>query len=126
MLLIPRQRTRKYHAEAVRRVTAGTAATGTGETWVDMATARGSRDRPRSSSGRRDGRSDIFRCIVLCENCNASECNKRMWYQLDNHQSHLCETCLRTTKLGPCGANHASEVASYAMAGLIFPFRVDG
>ena len=45
--------------------------------------------------GRWDGRNDIFRCIMLCENCHASECNKRMWYQLDNHESHLCETCLR-------------------------------
>ena len=27
--------------------------------------------------------------------CHASECNKRMWYQLDSHKSHLCETCLR-------------------------------
>ena len=45
--------------------------------------------------GRWDGRNDIFRCIVICQRCNASECNKRMWYQIDNHNSHMCETCLR-------------------------------
>ena len=45
--------------------------------------------------GRWDGRNDIFRCIVICQRCNASECNKRMWYQIDNHSSHMCEVCLR-------------------------------
>ena len=45
--------------------------------------------------GRWDGRNDIFRCIVICQRCNASECNKRMWYQIDNHTSHMCEVCLR-------------------------------
>ena len=34
-------------------------------------------------------------CVVVCQLCNASECNKRMWYQLDNHDSHFCERCLR-------------------------------
>ena len=48
--------------------------------------------------GRGDGRNDIFRCTVLCESCNANECNKRMWYQLDNHDSHLCESCLQDHK----------------------------
>ena len=48
--------------------------------------------------GRWDGRNDIFRCIVLCESCNARGCNMRMWYQLDNHDSHLCESCLRDHK----------------------------
>ena len=48
--------------------------------------------------GRWDGHIDIFRCIVLCRNCHASECNKRMWYKLDNHESHLGETCLRDHK----------------------------
>ena len=45
--------------------------------------------------GRWDGHNQIFRCIVVCQTCNASECNKRMWYQLDNHDSHMCERCLR-------------------------------
>ena len=45
--------------------------------------------------GRWDGHNQIFRCIVVCQRCHASECNKRMWYQLDNHDSHLCERCLR-------------------------------
>ena len=44
--------------------------------------------------GRWDGRNDTFRC----ESCNASGCNKRMWHQLDNHDSHLCESCLRDHK----------------------------
>ena len=48
--------------------------------------------------GRWDGRNDIFRCIVICEDCGASECNKRMRYQLDNHDSHLCERCLHDHK----------------------------
>ena len=45
--------------------------------------------------GRWDGHNQIFRCIVVCQICNASKCNKRMWYQLDNHDSHMCERCLR-------------------------------
>ena len=45
--------------------------------------------------GRWDGHNQIFRYIVVCQICNASECNKRMWYQLDNHDSHMCERCLR-------------------------------
>ena len=45
--------------------------------------------------GRWDGHNWIFRCIVICQRCNASECTKRNWYQLDNHDSHMCERCLR-------------------------------
>ena len=47
---------KRSDAEAARRVAAGTAATGTGETWVAMATARGLRDRPRSPSRPAKGR----------------------------------------------------------------------
>ena len=54
--------------------------------------------------GRWDGRNDIFRCIDICQRCNASECNKRMWYQIDNHTSHMC-VCA-TTKLGRCTARY--------------------
>ena len=68
-------------------------------TLVRIPDTRFIRYRPSAQGlGRWDGRNDIFRCLVLCENCNASECNKRMWYQLDNYESHLCETCLRDHK----------------------------
>ena len=45
--------------------------------------------------GRWDGFNSILRCIVICQRCGNSECNKRMWYQLDNHDSQNCERCLR-------------------------------
>ena len=53
------ERAKRSDAEAARRVAAGTAAKGTGETWVDMATAKGSRDRPRSPSRPTKGRGKI-------------------------------------------------------------------
>ena len=45
--------------------------------------------------GRWDGFNSIFRCIVICQRCGESECDKRMWCQPDNHDSHMCERCLR-------------------------------
>ena len=49
-------RQKRSDAEAARRVAAGTAATGAEESWVNVATARGRRDRPRSPSRPAKGR----------------------------------------------------------------------
>ena len=39
--------------------------------------------------GRWDGHNSIFRCIVIRQRCGDSECNKRMWYQLDRRRLGL-------------------------------------
>ena len=35
----------------------------------------------------------IFRCAMVCTACRARACNRRMWYKLDDHDSHLCHSC---------------------------------
>ena len=35
----------------------------------------------------------IFRCAMVCTACRARACNRRMWYKLDDHDSHLCDSC---------------------------------
>ena len=48
--------------------------------------------------GRWDARNRIFRCIVRCPECTSDACNRRMWYMLDYHDSHLCEDCKDTRR----------------------------
>ena len=80
--------------------------------------------------GRWDGRSDIFRCIVICENCDASECNKRMWYQLITTPFTYVRGVCETTKLGLCSTRDGTGQRLHAMLQAISytdsSFRVDG
>ena len=45
--------------------------------------------------GRWDSHNQIFRCIVLCPACRARACNRRMWWTLDTHCLHFCDSCKR-------------------------------
>ena len=45
--------------------------------------------------GRWDSHNQIFRCVVLCPACRARACNRRMWWALDTHCPHFCDSCKR-------------------------------
>ena len=51
-------------------------------------------DQPlRTAVGHWDPDNAIFRCAMVCPACRARACNRRMWYKLDDHDSHLCDSC---------------------------------
>ena len=47
----------------------------------------------RTAVGHWDPDNAIFRCAMVCTSCRARACNRRMWYKLDDHDSHLCDSC---------------------------------
>ena len=47
----------------------------------------------RTAVGHWDPDNAIFRCAMVCPACRARACNRRMWYKLDDHDSHLCDFC---------------------------------
>ena len=47
----------------------------------------------RTAVGHWDPDNAIFRCAMICPACRARACNRRMWYKLDDHDSHLCDSC---------------------------------
>ena len=47
----------------------------------------------RTAVGHWDPDNAIFRCAMVCTACRARACNRRMWYKLDDHDSHLCDSC---------------------------------
>ena len=47
----------------------------------------------RTAIGAWDEDNAIFRCTVMCPLCRFRPCNRRMWWRLNDHDSHNCDCC---------------------------------
>ena len=47
----------------------------------------------RTAIGAWDEDNAIFRCAIVCPICRMHPCNRRMWWRLDDHDSHSCDAC---------------------------------
>ena len=47
----------------------------------------------RTAIGAWDEDNAIFRCAIVCPLCRMRPCNRRMWWRLDDHDSHSCDCC---------------------------------
>ena len=47
----------------------------------------------RAAIGAWDEDNAIFRCAIVCPICRMRPCNRRMWWRLDDHDSHSCDAC---------------------------------
>ena len=45
--------------------------------------------------GRWDAKNEIFRCVILCPECEGDSCNQRQWTVYEQHGNHRCKTCHR-------------------------------
>ena len=47
----------------------------------------------RTAIGAWDEDNAIFRCAIVCPICRMRPCHRRMWWRLDDHDSHSCDAC---------------------------------